>query len=272
VPSRLGLAIRAFPTLLRVGLAEAVAYRAEMVVWMLSTTMPLVNLALWHAVARSGPIGRYGQPELVAYFLASFIVRQLTGSWVVWEMNAEIRSGRFSMRLLRPVHPMLAYAAENLAALPIRLLIALPVALIALFWAGRGQFSHDPVLWVYTAVALFGAWLIMFLSMGLIATAGFWLESALSLVYVWQALFFALSGYLFPLEFLDLRSPRATAIVKSLPFYFQNGFPIELLLGHHGRAAALRGLLVEWLYVAGLLLALVWLYRAGVRRWNAYGA
>jgi ABC-2 type transport system permease protein len=33
--------VRAIPTLLRVGLAEAVAYRAEFLVWLLSTNMPL---------------------------------------------------------------------------------------------------------------------------------------------------------------------------------------------------------------------------------------
>ena len=46
---------RAFPTLLRVGFAEAVAYRAELLVWVLATTMPLVMLALWTAVARTRP-------------------------------------------------------------------------------------------------------------------------------------------------------------------------------------------------------------------------
>ena len=35
--------VRAFPTLLRVGFADAVAYRAEMLVWILATTMPLVG-------------------------------------------------------------------------------------------------------------------------------------------------------------------------------------------------------------------------------------
>ena len=51
-------ALRALPTLVRVGFAEAVAYRAEMLVWLLSTTMPLVMLALMTAVAREGPVGK----------------------------------------------------------------------------------------------------------------------------------------------------------------------------------------------------------------------
>ena len=66
--------LRAVPTLLRIGFAEAVAYRAEFVVWLLATNMPLVMLALWTAVARDGPVGRYGQAEFTAYFLAALVV------------------------------------------------------------------------------------------------------------------------------------------------------------------------------------------------------
>ena len=91
---------RALPTLLRVGFAEALAYRAEMLVWILSTTMPLVMLALWHAVAREAPVGRFDQGDLVAYFLAMFVVRQLTGSWSVWVFNMEVREGTLAIGLL----------------------------------------------------------------------------------------------------------------------------------------------------------------------------
>ena len=51
--------LRAMPTLMRVGLAEAMAYRAELLVWVLTTTMPLVMLPLWQAVAETGPLHGY---------------------------------------------------------------------------------------------------------------------------------------------------------------------------------------------------------------------
>jgi ABC-2 type transport system permease protein len=51
--------VRAFPTLFRVGLAEMIAYRAEFIIWILTTNMPLVMMALWTAVAPEGPVGRF---------------------------------------------------------------------------------------------------------------------------------------------------------------------------------------------------------------------
>ena len=46
---------------MRIGFAEMVAYRAEFLVWILTTNMPLVMMALWNAVAADGPVGRFGQ-------------------------------------------------------------------------------------------------------------------------------------------------------------------------------------------------------------------
>ena len=47
--------LRAVPALLRIGLAETVAYRAEFLVWVLTTTLPLIMLGLWTSVASEGP-------------------------------------------------------------------------------------------------------------------------------------------------------------------------------------------------------------------------
>jgi ABC-2 type transport system permease protein len=75
--------VRAAPTLLRIGFAEIVAYRAEMAIWVLTATMPLIMLALWNAVARDGPVAGFGQVEFARYFAAALVVRQLTGAWIL---------------------------------------------------------------------------------------------------------------------------------------------------------------------------------------------
>jgi ABC-2 type transport system permease protein len=270
--ARLAAYVRAYPTMLRVGLAEAIAYRAETIVWMLTNTMPLVNLALWHAIARSGPIGGFGQQDLVAYFLAALIVRQLTGSWVLWEMSREIRAGTLSMRLLRPLHPLVAYSAENLSAMPLRAGFAVPIAAIVLATVGTSRLTHDPVLWAMVPAALFGAWFLTFLSNAIMGTLGFFIEPSVSVFELWLAAYFTLSGYLFPLDFFAHRAPWVAQAARLLPFYAMNGFPIELLLGLRGRAEMMHALMIQWSYVAVLLAATLLLWRAGMKRYNAYGA
>jgi viologen exporter family transport system permease protein len=265
---RLPAGARALPSLFKVGFSEAVAYRAEFLVWMFSTTMPLIMLALWSAVARDAPVGRFGQKEFVAYFLATFIVRQLTGSWAAWEMNYEIRHGTLAMRLLRPIHPMLTFAVQNLAAQPLRLVVALPMAALWLASVGAGQLPRDPVLWMAWGAAMLGSWLITFFSNFAIGSLAFFMESSVKIMDVWLTLFFVFSGYLIPVE---LFPPGIRILGDWLPFRYQIGLPVELLTSAHARPAALALLGRQWTWVAVLLLGAIWLWRRGLRRFAAYG-
>jgi ABC-2 type transport system permease protein len=256
------------PTLLRVGFADAVAYRAEMLVWVLSTTMPLVNLGLWSSVVGDGSVGGYGRPRFVAYFLATFIVRQLTGCWVFWEMNFAIRNGTLAMRLLRPVDPLLAYAAEALAGMPLRLLVSLPIAAVILVVLGSRQITHDPVIWLVWLVAVTGAWVMTLLVNFIVGSLSFFMESSLKLMDVWLVLFFGFSGYLMP---IDLFPGLLGRIAKFLPFRFQIAFPVELMTGAHDRADACRLLAAQGLWVLALLAVTVFAWRRGLQRFAAYG-
>lgn len=262
-------ALRALPTLLRVGLAEAIAYRAELVVWMLTTTMPLVMLALWTAVARDGNFGRFGQADFVAYYLAALIVRTLTSCWVVWQMNEEIRTGTLSLRLLRPIHPFIAYAGQHIAAIPLRAAIALPVAVIMLVATSGGHVASDPVAIVLIPVSIVCAWLITFVSMTVLGSLAMLMERSVSIWEIWMGLFAVMSGYLVPLELM----PRWVANLASfLPFRYMLGFPVELIIGMADRAAALRGVAIQLAMIGGLLLLSRFVWSRGLRRFEAYGA
>jgi ABC-2 type transport system permease protein len=83
-----------------------------------------------------GPIGDYGRADFVAYFVAAFLIRQLTASWVVWDLSAQIASGDLSTLLMRPVHPLLHHVMQNLAALPVRMVLAVPLGVVVLVLAG----------------------------------------------------------------------------------------------------------------------------------------
>lgn len=265
---RLPPTARALPALFKVGFAEAVAYRAEFLVWMLSTTMPLVMLALWSAVAREAPVGRFGQKEFVAYFLATFIVRQLTASWVAWQMNFDIRHGTLAQRLLRPIPTMLTFAVENLAAQPMRLLVAIPAAAFWLWSVGSGQIPRDPVIWAAFAAAIAGGWLITFLANFAIGSLAFYTESSIKVMDIWLTLYFVMSGYLIPTE---LFPPAMRTLADWLPFRYQIGLPVELITSAHDRGAAFLLLGRQWVWVALMMGAAAVLWRRGLARFAAYG-
>ena len=264
----LARAAKAFPALLTVGFAEVVAYRAEFLVWILTTNMPLVMLALWHAVAADGPVGRFDQPEFTAYYLGVLIVRLVTSNWMAWQMSMEIRDGTLSAKLLRPIHALYAYAADHISAIPMRLLYVSPIVALLFYTSWDKLAGHDPRLVLVLGAALIGAWLLMFFSMVLLGSLAFYVDSALGAFELWLAVYAILSGYLIPLELLP---GWARAVAGVLPFRYMLAFPAETLVGLLTPATAVRLLAVQWLYVAAMAVAARAAWRAGVRRFSAFG-
>jgi ABC-2 type transport system permease protein len=260
--------LRAFPALLRVGFAEAVAYRAEFVVWVLAYTTPIIMLALWGSVARDGPVGRFGEQQFQAYFLGTLVVRLSSGAWVVWEMNAEVRQGTLQARLLRPLHPLIAYLAENIAALPMRLAMAVPICVLFVAIFGPVSLTRDPLQAALVPVTLAGAFLLTFLPMACIGTLSLFWESSLAVYDVWLGLYTVLSGYVMPLE---LFPGYLGQLVGYLPFRQSLAFPVENLLGLISREQMLRDLALQWSWVLVFALLSNVLWRVGMRRFGAYG-
>lgn len=262
-------ALRVVGALWRFGVADAVAYRASLVVWILTTTFPLVSLALWSTLAVDGPIGDYDRGAFVTYFVAAFLVRQATSAWVVWELDWSIREGDLNMLLLRPVHPVLHHALLNLSALPLRLVLAAPLAIAVLVGAGGLHVHDDPVALALLPVTLALAWAISFLGQVTVGCLSFWLTRASSLYEAWIGLYIVLSGYAVPTSLFPWGLDR---VARVLPFHATLGFPVELLSGRLSRGEIAAGLALQlaWVLVFAATAALTW--RRGLRHYGAVGA
>ena len=258
--------LRVLPTMWRIGLYESIAYRAELFIWMLTTTMPLVMLPLWQAVAATGPVGGYDVDRFTAYFLYAFIVRQLTSVWASWTINMEVKQGTLGMRLMRPIHPFWAYAIESLSAIPLRLTIAAPLAIVVLFWTGARYMVDGLAMAAIGLLAIVGAWLISFSANLIFGALSLFTQSSIKLMDVWIAGYFVMSGYLVPLSLFP-------AIVRNapywMPFRYLLGFPVELWSGALSMHEALMQLAAQWTWVVllGALAALTW--NRGLKRFSA---
>jgi ABC-2 type transport system permease protein len=263
-------ALRAAPTMLKVGMAETVAYRFEFVVWMLTTTLPLIMLGLWTSVAAEAPFAQFGQREFIAYYVAMTVVRNLTGSWVVWQMSDEVRRGMLSFRLLRPVHPFFTYAATHLSSVPMRGLVAFPFAAVLLATSAREVLVTDPTMLAILAVSLLGAWIITFFMLVAIGSVSLFVDKSHAVFGVYMGVFAVLSGYLVPLSFLPA---WAQSIAEWAPFRYMLAFPVELAIGmYRDRGDALFDLGRQWAWATLVVVGALAVWRAGIRRYEAFGA
>src|SRR6185436_14847582 len=114
----------------------------------------------------------------------------------------EVRSGAMAMRLLRPIHPFVAYAASHVAAIPFRSFIALPVAFALLVSSGASALSTDPVQLSLLVPSLALAWLATFAMLFAIGALAFFLTQTMAIANLYFGLFSLFSGYLMPLDLL----------------------------------------------------------------------
>lgn len=261
--------LRKFGVLLRVTWSDALAYRAELFIWVLTGVLPLVMLAVWRTLAGEGGVGGYSGAEFVTYYVGALTIRQLAGVWIIWEMEREIRLGELSAHLLRPAHPLLRYLALALSDKPLRLAMMAPIWAIALLLEPAAAPHPDPLSLAALPLAILLAFLIYFFNQCCIGLLSFWWTQVLAVQDFWFGLYSLGSGYLVP---LDLLPAPVTEVLNLLPFRFMLGFPVDLLLGRLDEAAIGQGLLLQlgWCAVLFGLMLLMW--RRGLRRYSAVGA
>jgi ABC-2 type transport system permease protein len=177
-----------FVVLLRAAWIDALAYRAQLFIWVTTGMLPLIMLAIWRTLAGDGTIGGYARDDFVAYFVGALCIRQLTGVWIIWDMEREIRLGELSPHLLRPVHPLWRYLAMALADKPLRLLMMAPIVLIAGLIAPGAIPQPDLLRWSLLPLAIGLAFTVYFLNQCCIGVLSFWWTQVLALqdFLVWR--------------------------------------------------------------------------------------
>lgn len=246
-------------------------YRAAMLIWLIGAVVsPTVYLVVWTTVARSqgGQVGSYGAADLAAYFIIFMLVNHLTFTWHMWEYDYIIREGQFSALLLLPIHPIHGDIAENLVYKALSLAVLLPAAVVMTL-VFKPAFQFQPWSLALALAALGLAYLIRFLLGYLVAMAAFWTSriTAVNQLYYVAELFF--SGQLTP---LDLLPGALYSVAQVLPFQWGIAFPVALILGQLTPAAAWRGLGVQALWLAVILLALRLVWRRALRQYAAFGS
>lgn len=252
---------------MRSSVQVALTYRGRMVLWLLSSFFPLLLLAVWLTVVESsGPPAGWTTGDFLAYYVAAAVMWHLSGQHVVWEWDADLRSGDLSTRLLRPVHPFVQYATSDLGHRVVVLAMLLPVLVAAVVLVPGLRYDVDAgrALLVVAAVALgYGLSLLM---ASTVALLGFWSTQTTNIWMLWWGLGSFTSGWVAP---LDLMPGWLRQVALVLPFRSTLGFPVELLAGRLDGAGTLVGFGVgaAWTAVFAGLYAVGW--RRGVRRYQA---
>lgn len=246
-------------------------YRLSMFLYVFfSFIRPVIFLAAWIAVAQAqgGSVGGFDVRDLAGYFVVITLVTHLTQSWDFHEFEFEVRQGRLSPKLLRPLHPINYAIVQNVVWKLFTIVAVIPVA-VAIAVTFDARFATEPWHAVVGTVSLALGAALYFTFGWVVACVAFWTTRVASVVTLYQRSAFIFAGQIAPLALLP---GPLEAIAYALPFGYMLGVPADILRGGvdvPGAALRIAGQLV-WLAISIVAYRAVW--RAGLREYSAVGA
>jgi len=249
----------------RVGFVNILAFRLRyftgIITYFLNVT---VYYFIWTAVFRAKPtIAGYTLAQMITYVSVGWIMRSFYWNTIDQEMAYEVIEGKIAMDFIKPVSIQWMWLFRAMGESAFRLgLLTLPVAVVVAFvFPVQGPASRaDFLLFV---IGVLGSFFLMGAINFMIGTCAIPLKSILALIRAKYWLIELLSGLLIPIAFFP---EKARAVLAWLPFEHIAYTPLQIYLGKLDRAAALRALGIQWLWVVALMiLAHVWWDRAAQR-------
>ncbi len=241
-------------------------YRAELILWVLAGSLPIILMGVWIQAAQGGQFG-LTPVDFARYFLAVFLVRQFTVVWVIWEVEKEVVEGKLSNRLLQPIDPVwhhvAAHISERFARIPFAIL------LVGLFFILYPQAFWIPSFGTFLLFSLVVilAFILRFVIQYTFAIFSFWTERASALEDFWFLFFLFLSGMIAPLEVFP---ESVRTVVLFTPFPYLINFPASILVGIPVNLTQGLVSILGWiLFFLGLNR---WLWRQGLKRYSGMGA
>ncbi len=267
----MSLALRKARALFESRFSMMSAYRAEIFIWMLSGTVPLIMMTVWIGKAQTsgGAVGGFTPQDFAAYFLAAWLSQQLVVAWVASLLDDHIRQGTLSLKLMRPLDVVWEFLSDHLAERVVRLPFVFLILVGGLFLAPGARITPDlqHVLAYVPCIVL--AFAIRFLIGYCIGLLAFWFDQATAIDSFYFVISVFLSGGFAPLEFYP---PLVRALVEWTPFPYVIYHPVRVLTGAADGPEIARIIAVQllWVLVFGLLRHALW--RRGLVRYGAVGA
>lgn len=235
------------------------AWRAFLLTLMINQAVaPLIGLAIWS-------VALPGSTQISTYYVALLAVQLMTVSYENHTFSNTIYDGTFSQALLKPQPVVLGPLGTNIAIRIWHLLFGLPL-LIVVGMVARTTWEVRLVFLALPALVL--AAILRFLFTYLLALSAFWTEQTHGIVGLGETLVFLLGGSAAP---IILFPGGLRPLGEALPFRALLGFPAEIMSSSLDGTQILIGYGWQSLWILVFMLAVMFAWHAGLRRYAAIG-
>lgn len=232
--------------------------------WMMA---PLILMFVWVAAAGNGTIGGLGKSRFISYYLCLMLVNQLTYPTSHWTIGDNIRLGTLSIWLMRPLPIIYEAVASDMALKVVCMPLVLILTAVLAVFLGFGTGIDPGLIPVFIPVLLL-ACILRFILAYTLSLSAMWTQKTDSLLSVNDILVFLLAGQAAPTGLLPGILRTAS---EYLPFRYMLGFPVEIVTGMLTNRQILTGLLVQTIWLFGIIAVQRSVYRRGIKRFTAAG-
>lgn len=257
-------------TVIKMALADALIYRVDILIFMLSDiARPFVFLFLWLAAISSGARPPLSQEEFVQYYLLAMIIGAFTMVWSGPFISSRIRSGRISPSIIRPFNYVFFDLGNNIGEKVLKFIYLIPVLLLLSFVFKPKPSIIDFQTVPFFVVSLINAFLINYLMDVCLGFMAFWTDESVSIRDANDLVKYVLSGWLFPLSVLPLIIQQISTL---LPYRYTLSFPIEILMGKLSLNELIFGTVISTFWSICIVLITKMIWQKGLRKYSAAGA
>ena len=262
--------LRTYQALLKAAWATTLEYRAQALLWILSFLFPLIMMAVWLTIVdEAGPAAGWDRADFISYYVGAALVSQLTAAWILWNWDEDIRTGKLSVKLLKPLDPFHHYLIDQLGWKVFIVVVIVPPVTVVAWLLPAIQYPLTLGLGIAFALSVIAGFALNIVMSSAFAMLAFWSTQVRNLYSLWYGAGQFLSGWIAPLALFPAGFRQVAWL---LPFRSALGFPIEILMGRLTWLEIGFGFAVTGGWIAVFLIVYRFLWRLGLRRYEAVGA
>ncbi|MDP3998771.1 MAG: ABC-2 family transporter protein [bacterium] len=251
---------------------EYFIYRLNFVMWRVRTILQLlVVYFLWSAIFQSqkGVIFGYTQSMILTYVLGGALLRATVFSSRTIDVGDEINRGNLTNFLLKPMSYFKYWFARDIADKILNIIFAVFELTVIYFLLKPPIFSQTDFLnLAFFAIGVGLAVILYFYINLLFGLLAFWTPETWAPRFVFFIFLEFLAGGLFP---LDILPKFLYEILRFLPLFYLNFFPLKIYLGQLSILQIIEGMIIclSWIILSFWIVRVVW--QRGLRVYSAEG-
>ncbi len=190
-----------------------------------------LSFLLWRIIFETTDmVGGYTFEMMLTYYIITSLIIHLSKTdFMVWEISDDIRNGRFTKYITRPIEPLKYYITASFSRTAFTFLInVVAFGIWGLIFRKYFIIQSNPFTVLIVIVFVFISFFIMIQTNYLISILAFKLMDVGGLYFMLLSIVDFFAGALIPLTLLPL---GVLKVMRFFPYYYTVFFPTSLYLG-----------------------------------------